>query len=240
MHDRQRIDAAIARIDANLAKALRSGQPSWLNGLRASHGRYSNAHDGEELVTALALLGADAFAAALSSGASMPALQAPLLELCATVLDAEAAAMASDAPGPELPVDRIPLDAAAAISASIACRPDERPSILGGKQLTNAVWAALHTHWTTAIASSLKTGRPELLAEYDDAYVAQLEKERGQIAVADYARLVVAGERGDEATVASELRLPPSSVARIKRVWLRKSLRDQALARQVRAAIDAC
>jgi hypothetical protein len=78
-----------------------------------------------------------------------------------------------------------------------------------------------------------------LLRAYDAAYVAQLEKERGPITVEEYARLVVASERGGAAPLLEELRMPRGAFMRIERVWLDRVAEDDALAASVRKAILA-
>jgi hypothetical protein len=76
-----------------------------------------------------------------------------------------------------------------------------------------------------------------LLKAYDAAYVAQLEKERGPITIDEYARLVIASERGQVAPTLTELKLPRGAVLRIERVWLDKVADDPELAANVRKAI---
>lgn len=104
--------------------------------------------------------------------------------------------------------------------------------------LEHDVWTNLQREWSQAIATELKHGNAQLIAIYDEAYIAQLEAERGPISVEDYSRVVVAAERGPEAETLAELDLPRTAVARLRRVWLRKTLGDKALARQVREAIE--
>ena len=74
---------------------------------------------------------------------------------------------------------------------------------------------------------------------YDAAYVDQLEKERGPIEVPEWARIVVAGERGTTNEVLEDLSLPLSGLARIERVWLKRLAADMALGKAVNRAVKA-
>ena len=68
--------------------------------------------------------------------------------------------------------------------------------------------AALDKHWNDAISRETARGKTRLLQAYDAAYVAQLEQERGPLQVEEYARLVVAAERGGTGKVLAEMTLP--------------------------------
>lgn len=145
------------------------------------------------------------------------------------------------APAPaerELPLGEYPLQRCAALTASIARRKAEQEAILERSRLTPEIWEALSRHWTEAVQRDMERGKTELLAAYDDAYVGQLEAERGPIEVEEYARLSVASERGMEKQTLTELDLPRAALLRIRRVWLRRTSRDPALARRLRKAID--
>ncbi len=106
-------------------------------------------------------------------------------------------------------------------------------------ELTAAQWAELEGRWAETIRADIQRGRTDTLASYDEAYVAQLETERGPITVEEFARLSVASERGIEVFTLSELGLPRPSLPRIQRVWLRRTAADKQLAKRVREAIEA-
>ena len=78
-----------------------------------------------------------------------------------------------------------------------------------------------------------------LLTAYDEAYVAELERERGPIEAAEYARLMVAMERGSAAPTLDELRLPRDAQMLIQRVVMKRMTKDKALAASVRDALTA-
>jgi len=118
--------------------------------------------------------------------------------------------------------DAFPLEKCAALTASIARAKPNKNKILEGEELTETKWEAIQAHWIDAIRQETKRGKKTLLDRFDQAYVAQLEKERGPITVEEYARLSVAGERGTQDEVLEELGLPKGAVMRVERVWMKK------------------
>lgn len=141
----------------------------------------------------------------------------------------------SVAPRPE----EFPLERCAGITASIARRPAESGHILAEHELTPASWSAIEQHWSEAIRCELAKGRNALLRRFDEAYVAQLERERGAIKPIEYARLVVAAERGTVHEALVEMGLPSSAMIRVERVWIGRLVSDVVLSERVGAAIDA-
>ena len=149
---------------------------------------------------------------------------------------AEAAAIE---PEPPLPVEVYPLERCARIAASLARRPARADEILGAQSLSAAVWARLAAHWDEAVERETRLGKTALLRAYDTAYVAQLEEERGPIEPEEYARVLVAAERGGAGEALRRLDLPEGSLMRLRRVWIARSVREPALGRRVSAAIEA-
>jgi hypothetical protein len=133
----------------------------------------------------------------------------------------------------------MPIEQCAAIAASIARRKPDTALILKEHKVTPSDWAAVERYWSDAIRKETDRGKTALLAAYDAAYVAQLERERGPITVEEYARLVVAAERGGIGDALAELKLPRGAMLKIERVWLAKVAEDSALAGAVRRAIEA-
>jgi hypothetical protein len=138
---------------------------------------------------------------------------------------------------PELPLEKYPLERCAAITASMARRKAERGAILEQNELTAEVWARLEEHWAEVMKKDLERGRMGSLRAFDAAYVGRLEEERGPVTVEEYARLVVAGERGTERDVLDALGLPRGAMMRIKRVWDARTAGDAALGKRVRRAV---
>jgi hypothetical protein len=131
------------------------------------------------------------------------------------------------------------IERCARITASIARRKDERANILETEKLEAERFAALQTQWNGAISAETNKGKTKLLEKFDEAYVGRLEEERGTILAEEFARLVVASERGHPESTLRELGLPQSALMRIERVFLRRTTRDLELSQKVLRAIDA-
>jgi hypothetical protein len=126
----------------------------------------------------------------------------------------------------------------ASLAASIAVRREERAEILQRSGLDEDGWSAISHHWDGAIARELRDRKNDLLRDYDEAYVAQLEAERGPIDVEQFVKLSTAQERGLDREVLAELRIPRAALPRVKRVFMRRLANDRALARRLRAAMS--
>ena len=142
-------------------------------------------------------------------------------------------------PPTSLPLERYPIATCAAIAASRGRPQAEEDAILRGHALPAELWARLMQHWNEAILREAERGRSDLRNAYDQAYVAQLEDERGPMTPAEYARLVLALERGCVGAVLRQLGLPAGAILRIQRVFLGRMAADPALGHRVRAAIAA-
>ncbi|WP_437594699.1 DUF2169 domain-containing protein [Sorangium sp. So ce1000] len=138
---------------------------------------------------------------------------------------------------PILPVDAYPLARCAAIAARLAKHPEALDAILAAEALSPETWEALHAHWLDAIRADVARGQRRLLSSYDAAYVAALEAERGPITAGEYAVLVIASERGNDAQALAKLGLPDGVLLRLRRVWLERIVKDPAAAQEVRAAM---
>jgi hypothetical protein len=146
---------------------------------------------------------------------------------------------AAPEPQEQAPPEDLPIERCAAIAASIARRPADRSAILEAEGIAPEAWAAGERRWSAALKEEASRGKRALLGAYDAAYVGRLEEERGPIGIPEYARLVVAGERGRTAAVLRELGLPRGAMVRIERVWLRKVAADAGLSATVRRAVKA-
>jgi hypothetical protein len=135
------------------------------------------------------------------------------------------------------PREALTLARTASIAASIARTPADRARILEAAEIPPDVWGDAERHWNEAILDETRRGKRALLDAYDADYVGRLEEERGPIQIAEYARLVVAGERGTAAEALAELGLPRAAAMRIERVWLKKVLGDATLAKAVAHAV---
>jgi hypothetical protein len=142
------------------------------------------------------------------------------------------------APTPEpSPREDLTLARTASVAASIARRPADRAQILEAAEIPSDAWGDAERRWNEAILDETRRGKRALLDAYDAAYVGRLEEERGPIQIAEYARLVAAGERGTAADALAELGLPRAAAMRIERVWLKKVLGDATFAKAVAKAV---
>lgn len=129
------------------------------------------------------------------------------------------------------PLEEYPIERCGAIAAKMACRPRaEARMVLRDEGLSFEKWQQVHEYWLEEIRDEAGRGEKKMLAVYDAAYVAAIEAERGAIGAKDYARLVLASERGKEAAVLREMRIPAEAMMRIRRVWLGKMVRDGKVA----------
>ncbi|WP_437760730.1 DUF2169 domain-containing protein [Sorangium sp. So ce1389] len=138
---------------------------------------------------------------------------------------------------PALPVGEYPIARCAAIAAQLARRPESRDETLEAEALAPDTWEALHAHWLDAIRAGTARGSKALLSAYDVAYVGALEAERGPITAGEYARLMIAVERGTDREALADLRLPEGVTIRLRRVWLERIVRDPQAAQEVRKAM---
>ena len=153
-----------------------------------------------------------------------------------TAAEAPPAVASADPNG--LPLEAYPLDRCAAIAASLARRPDETDAILGRHGLDAGLWQRLHRHHVDLVRADEGHGNTGPRDAYDDAYVAQVEEERGAIQPGEHARLLVAVERGQGDQVLALLDVPKGALMRLQRVWMRRMKSDPALGRAVRQAMD--
>lgn len=169
----------------------------------------------------------------LGSLAAAPAEPAPAID----ARKEPAPPQEEDAAGAAPAGERFTLEVCAAISASLARKKRERDAILEEHRMTASEWSSLEADTAAALKAETAAGRRELLARYDDAYVARLELERGVIDVRQFVELSLAQERGTISDVLDALELPRGAMPRVSRVWLRKMSADRQLARQVREAM---
>lgn len=123
------------------------------------------------------------------------------------------------------------------MAARIDRRPDDRARVLSEMGLSEQRWVATERTWTSAIRAETEQGRCELRLAYDRSYVQQLEIERGELEITDYARLMVAVEHSDADVVLAELGLSRVCLVRIERVWQERMEGDLAFRARVREAL---
>jgi hypothetical protein len=129
------------------------------------------------------------------------------------------------------------LEKCASVSASIARRKDEALKILEVNGLSRGEWDVIERYWTDELRRETARGKTALMKRFDRAYVEQLERERGPIQAQEYAKIVVASERGAADEAMNELGLPQSSLMRVQRVWLDRRVQDASVDQQIREAV---
>lgn len=140
--------------------------------------------------------------------------------------------------GPELELEpstpvMIPLELCAAIAAELNEQRSPRAEVLRAHSLTEKAWVSIERKWAEVIDKEAAHGPSPLLMVYDAAYIAAVERFRGRVTPAEYARFVIAGERGHANDGLDELRIQRAAMMRLKRVWAKKMAEDAALRAQV-------
>jgi hypothetical protein len=133
----------------------------------------------------------------------------------------------------------VTIELCGAITAAIAMARDETDKILEAERLDKDAWKAASQRWDEALREEQGRGKTTLRKKFDEAYVQRVEERRGPITPDEYARLVVASERGSIDGVVKDLGIPRGAPMRIERVWLAKLMQDPILDARARAAITA-
>jgi hypothetical protein len=131
------------------------------------------------------------------------------------------------------------LEICAAIAADVDWRRTERAAILARFDMQSKAFDDAYRHYVEVMEEEALGGKAELLGRYDGAYVAAIERRRGHLRADEYARLLVAVERGSEHAMLDELSLPRAALLRVQRVYLQKMTRDASFGAHVRTAVNA-
>ncbi|MGK4005694.1 DUF2169 domain-containing protein [Sorangium sp. So ce1036] len=145
-----------------------------------------------------------------------------------------------DEPGQLPPLgdgDEVSLARCAIVAAELAERPVPRAEVLRAHGLTEERWEEAERRWQASMAEEARRRERALRDRFDAAYVAAWEAVRGALSPADYARLVVAAERGGVASLLDELALRRTVWARMKRLWAARLAGDPRLRERVEAEI---
>ncbi|WP_437736871.1 DUF2169 family type VI secretion system accessory protein [Sorangium sp. So ce1335] len=129
----------------------------------------------------------------------------------------------------EAPPIELSIEQVASIAAEIAEGKQDRAKVLETHGLREYGWSENERRWRTSIEEQAARGAHALQATYDAAYVARVERFRGALTVEEYARIVVALERGrtDEALDALKIQRP--ALMPIIRLWTTKVAKDSKL-----------
>ena len=140
---------------------------------------------------------------------------------------------------PELVLDDYPPERCGAIAARVASDPAAAADVLRAESLDEERWKRVHEHWLGHIQEAVARSRKKPQADYDAAFVAAVEARRGPITIKEYSTLAEAAERGAVAGALADLSMPEGAWPHVHRAWIGRLVKDVALGRQVRAAIDA-
>lgn len=132
----------------------------------------------------------------------------------------------------ELSVEQV-----ATVAAELAEGRQERAKVIDAHGLGERGYRENERRWMAAIEEEGARGVHALRATYDTAYVAQVEKFRGPITLAEYARILAALDRGRTDAVLDALRIQRPALLPIVRLWTRKVAKDMRLADEATAAI---
>jgi hypothetical protein len=133
--------------------------------------------------------------------------------------------------------DAFSLQRTARIRASIDLDPPAEGAILAANDLDEARWSEIVERWDQTIEEDARQGRADRLRDFDVAYVARVEEERGPVELDELTRILVASERRNERAVLAELGVPAAAVIRLERLWLARTAADRDLSRSFRASL---
>jgi len=139
-----------------------------------------------------------------------------------------------DPPGIELSVGQF-----ATIAAEIAEQRHDTPTVLEAHGLDARAWSENERRTSAVIDEHASRGSHAPRAEYDAAYVAQVERFRGPITPEEYARILLALDRGRTNETLDVLRVHRPALMPIVRSWTRKIAKDARLADVVAEALRA-
>lgn len=151
-----------------------------------------------------------------------------------------AATSKAGSPAAEVDPDAYPPARCGGIAARLALEDEgARGEVLREERLDPAAWSEVHEHWLARIDADVARRRTASQEAYDAGYVEALEADRGTLTAETYAALAEAAERFAVEEALSDRKLPAGAWPPIHRVWLQRLIRDDAQAREVRAAVSA-
>lgn len=134
-------------------------------------------------------------------------------------------------------VEGVTLEHCAAIRAAMAMSASDRATVLAKNDLDDATWARIEKAHMARIDQETSKGVMDLLSRYDAAYVAAQDKLRRPIGVKEYARILVAREKGDLAEAMGDLGVPRSELMRLDRVWKQRRAAYPDVDKAIAAAV---
>jgi hypothetical protein len=114
----------------------------------------------------------------------------------------------------------------ATIAAEFAEGKSSRSDVLRANDLSNDEWKTNDECWEKALGDEERRGKRTLREAHDGAYVARVERFRGQITLEEVARILVGFERRNAREVLDELRIQRAALMPIVRVWVKRIAAD--------------
>lgn len=140
---------------------------------------------------------------------------------------------------PEPAPVELSIEQVATIAAEIAERRQDQAAVLEAHGLRERGWSENKRRWMAAIEEQAARGAQALRAAYDAAYVARVERFRGVITLEEYARILVALDRGRTEETLDTLKIQRPALMPIVRLWTKKVAKDSKLAAKVSDALRA-
>lgn len=157
------------------------------------------------------------------------------------VRPAEPPALAShvDEP-PRSPHEIVDIDRYGFVSALLDERGAKLDHVLKNQSIELSIWRKAERHWRQELRREMAEGIPEKLPRFEEAFVRGWESlHPGRFGIEHYARLTIAEK---EARIVRELRsqgVEPSLGMRLRRVWRRRILQNEALHQAYDQALEA-
>ncbi len=132
---------------------------------------------------------------------------------------------------PPAPAASLSLEESARLRAMLTLKGADKARLLEERRLDEQAWIKIEREHLRSIDEAAQAGDNTPLERYDDAFLAAQDEARGIAIDADaYAKIQVARERGQLATVLDELAVNRNDLLRLDRVWRRKLASDRSLA----------
>jgi hypothetical protein len=131
------------------------------------------------------------------------------------------------------------IEEVATIAAAIDEGRSSEADVLAAHDLYKEAWEANKARVRDAITKELYRGKMRLQGTYDAAYVAAVERSRGPLTLAHFARVSAEVERGNGAGALFELGIQREALLPIVRDWNRRLVEDQRLVPALDAALRA-
>jgi hypothetical protein len=140
---------------------------------------------------------------------------------------------------PRRPEEIVDIERYGFVSALVAERGAKLEQTLRAQNIDPQIWRKAERFWRHELRREMAEGIPDKLPKFEEAFVCGWESMHpGRFGIEHYARLAKAEK---EARIVRELRaqsIEPSLGMRLRRVWRRRILQDEALKRAFDQALE--